>query len=98
MRSTYEPVSFSLPLEIARGLDLDRAESGPEGQEEDDALHPAADEYLQPELREPAFVSPEDVFQRRGGGSGGGGVGGGGSGGVAGGGEGGEKMMPDETF
>ncbi|CAN0553423.1 unnamed protein product, partial [Ectocarpus sp. 12 AP-2014] len=51
VRSTYEPVSFSLPLEIARGLDLDRAESGQEGQEEDEALHPAADEYLQPELR-----------------------------------------------
>lgn len=95
MRSTYEPVSFSLPLEIARGLDLDRAESGPEGREEDEALHPAADEYLQPELREPAFVSPEDIFQRRGGG---GGIGGG-SGGIAEGGErGGEKMMPDETF
>lgn len=96
-------MSFSLPLEIARGLDLDRAESGPEGQEEDEALHPAADEYLQPELREPAFVSPEDIFQRRGGGIGvgvgGGGGGGGGSGGIAGGvEEGGEKMMPDETF
>lgn len=94
-------MSFSLPLEIARGLDLDRAESGPEGQEEDEAMHPAADEYLQPELREPAFVSPEDIFQRRGGGIGVGGGGGGGEGyaGGAGGGEaGGEKMMPDETF
>lgn len=60
----YEPVSFSLPLEIARGLDLDRAESGAEGQEEDEALHPAADEYLQPELREPAFVGPEDLLSR----------------------------------
>eukprot|EP00752_Nemacystus_decipiens_P006507 g5859.t1 len=107
VRSTYEPVSFSLPLEIARGLDLDRAESGPEGQEEDEALHPAADEYLQPELREPAFVSPEDIFQRRGGGGGGGGGGiGGGDGHGAGSGdgvkggveEGREKMMPDETF
>eukprot|EP00903_Cladosiphon_okamuranus_P008738 g8370.t1 len=98
VRSTYEPVSFSLPLEIARGLDLDRAESGPEGQEEDEALHPAADEYLQPELREPAFVSPEDIFQRRGGG----GIGGGGAGGPGGGGGGDEagceKMLPDETF
>ena len=58
----YEPVSFSLPLEIARALDLDRAESGPEGREEDEALHPAAKEYLQPELREPAFIGPEDLL------------------------------------
>lgn len=59
----YEPVSFSLPLEIARGLDLDRAECGPEAsQEEDEALHPAAQEYLQPELRAPAILRPEDLF------------------------------------
>lgn len=59
VRSMYEPVSFSLPLEIARGLDMDRAESGAEGDEDDVALHPAADAYLQPELRVPAFVGPE---------------------------------------
>lgn len=62
VRSMYEPVSFSLPLEIARGLDLDRAENAADDFEDDEALHPAADEYLQPELREPAFVVAEDLL------------------------------------
>lgn len=53
-------MSFSLPLEIARGLDLDRVES-PQAMEEDEALHPATNEYLQPELREPAFLGQEDL-------------------------------------
>lgn len=57
----YEPVSFSLPLEIARSLDLDRAESVGDGYEEDETLNAAPEEYLQPELREPAFLGPEDL-------------------------------------
>lgn len=47
---------------MARGLDLDRVGS-PQAKEEDAALHPAANEYLQPELREPAFLGKEDLIK-----------------------------------
>lgn len=46
---------------------MDQAESGLDAQEEDEALHPAAQEYLQPELREPAILGPEDLLSAIGG-------------------------------
>ena len=52
-------------MEIARGLDLDRAENG--SWEREEALDPTTNEYLQPELREPAFVGAEDLLNGPGG-------------------------------
>ena len=54
-------------MEIARGLDLDRAENGSWEQGENEALDPTTNEYLQPELREPAFVGAEDLLNGPGG-------------------------------
>lgn len=65
----YEPVSFSLPLEIARGLDLDMEEESADGLHghmdgNDNLNHPEADEYLQPELRHREFLGSEALLGR----------------------------------
>ncbi|CAM9272225.1 unnamed protein product [Discosporangium mesarthrocarpum] len=72
MREMYEPVSFSLPLEMATGLDLDRQKAESldgnadiifgQGEWEGE-YSPSPDDYMQPELRETAYLRPEQLCE-----------------------------------